>query len=165
MTRRQLAALALIGALFAFAVLTSGCAGADKDYWRELPPGEHALRKLDAKDVPDFTRALADPVRLSETCANSLDYLAKPSARQFFPVSGISHEQVTASLNEFRAILQSGKSPAEMNDEVRRRFDVYTTVGFDDHGSVLFTGYYTPIFQASPTKTDRFKFPLYKLPP
>lgn len=168
MNRRQLGALALIAALFLFAVFSSGCSTAqtEKDYWRELPPGAHALRKItDPGQIPDFTKALSDPTRLDEACANSLNYLGKPSARQFFPVSGISHEQATASLNEFRALLQSGKSPEEMNAELRRRFDVYTTVGFDDQGTVLFTGYYTPIFQASLTRTDRFKHPLYKLPP
>ncbi len=168
MNRRQICALALIAALFLFAVFTSGCssAQAEKDYWRELPPGAHALRKItDPKDIPDFTKALTDTTRLDEACANSLDYLKKPSAAQFFPVSGISHEQATVSLTVFRTLLASGKSPQEMNAEIRQRFDVYTTVGFDDHGTVLFTGYYTPIFQASLTKTDRFKFPLYKLPP
>lgn len=168
MDRRRLCALALIAALFAFAVLSSGCSTtqAEKDYWRELPPGAHALRKItDPKDIPDFSRALSDTTRLDEACANSLNYLNKPSARQFFPSSGISHEQAAASLMAFRELLQSGKSPEEMNAEIRRRFDVYTTVGFDDRGTVLFTGYYTPIFQASLTRTDRFQHPLYKLPP
>ena len=100
MNRRQICALALIAALFLFAVFTSGCssAQAEKDYWRELPPGAHALRKItDPKDIPDFTNALTDTTRLDEACANSLDYLKKPSAAQFFPVSGISHEQATVS--------------------------------------------------------------------
>lgn len=38
-------------------------------------------------------------------------------------------------------------------------------MGYDDHGSVLFTGYYTPIFDASLSRTDRFRYPLHKLPP
>ena len=150
------------------ACVVTGCAGTqeDKDYWRELPPGAHALRKItDPAQIPDFTAAFADTNRLDEACENSLDYLDKPSAQGFFPVSGISHEQIRSSLIEFRALLASGKGADELNAELRRRFDVYTTVGYDDHGSVLFTGYYTPIFDASLSRTDRFRYPLHKLPP
>jgi membrane-bound lytic murein transglycosylase A len=32
-------------------------------------------------------------------------------------------------------------------------------------GTVLFTGYYTPIFDASAVRTERFRYPLYKQPP
>ncbi len=170
MTRRRRAfALMSIFALLVLAVAASGCAqtqAEEKDYWRELPPGAHALRKItDPAQIPDFTRAFSDTARLDETCANSLNYLSKPSAAQFFPVSGISHEQVRLSLQEFRAMLAGGMNAAELNAELRRRFDVYTTVGYDNQGSVLFTGYYTPIFEASLTKDHRFRFPLHKLPP
>ncbi|MFW5845769.1 MAG: MltA domain-containing protein, partial [Planctomycetota bacterium] len=35
---------------------------------------------------------------------------------------------------------------------------------YDGHGSVLFTGYYTPIFSASTIRGGRFQHPLYKRP-
>jgi membrane-bound lytic murein transglycosylase A len=38
------------------------------------------------------------------------------------------------------------------------------SVGCDDEGTVLFTGYYTPIFEGSFEASDRFKYPLYKQP-
>jgi membrane-bound lytic murein transglycosylase A len=51
-----------------------------------------------------------------------------------------------------------------MNEVLREKFDTYISVGCDDQGTVLFTGYYTPIFNGSLTSTDRFKYPLYKSP-
>ncbi len=51
-----------------------------------------------------------------------------------------------------------------MNMVLREKFDTYISVGCDNQGTVLFTGYYTPIFNGSPVHTDRFKYPLYKTP-
>lgn len=36
--------------------------------------------------------------------------------------------------------------------------------GCDEKGTVLFTGYYRPIFDASMTRTDEFQYPLYRKP-
>jgi len=52
----------------------------------------------------------------------------------------------------------------ELNRAIRERFDVYTTVGCDYKGTVLFTGYYTPIFEGSLEPTARFRYPLYSQP-
>ncbi|MHC4535049.1 MAG: MltA domain-containing protein, partial [Planctomycetota bacterium] len=51
-----------------------------------------------------------------------------------------------------------------MNEAIRAKFDVYMSVGCDNVGTVLFTGYYTPIFDGSMKRTDRFQYPLYKMP-
>lgn len=138
-----------------------------KDYDRELPPGAHALRRItDPSHLPDFTPAFArDRAALARAVDRSLHYLAKPSAKRFFPVSGISQEQVVAGLQAFKQLLASDRSPTELAAEVRRRFAVYTTVGCDDRGTVLFTGYYTPIFEASRRRTGEFRYPLHRLPP
>lgn len=138
-----------------------------KDYDRELPAGAHALRRItDPSQLPDFTPAFArDREALVRAVDRSLHYLAKPSAKRFFPVSGISHAQVVAGLQAFKQLLASDLSPAELAAEVRRRFAVYTTVGCDDRGTVLFTGYYTPIFEASRRRTGEFQHPLHRLPP
>jgi len=54
--------------------------------------------------------------------------------------------------------------PEQMNTLIRQKFDVYTSVGWDGGGEVKFTGYYTPIFDASYTRTERFQWPLYRQP-
>lgn len=136
-----------------------------KDYARTLPDGAFALRKLtDPLQIPAIEPALADRAGLAEAVERSLAYLAKPSSKRFFPVSGIDHAQVVQSLELFRSLLEQGLSDDELAAEVRSRFDVYISVGCDDRGTVLFTGYYTPIFEASRERTAEFRYPLHRLP-
>lgn len=137
-----------------------------KDYYRELPPGQHALRKItDPAARPTLAIGPGRRGKLLEGVKRSLFYLRKGSSKTFFPKAGISHARVVASLTVMRELLESPRSDAEVTAELERRFDVYTSVGCDDRGTVLFTGYYTPIFEASKTRTDEFRFPLHKLPP
>ena len=45
-----------------------------KDYSRQLPPGEMALRKItDPSQIPDYTKALSDLDGLLEAITNSLN--------------------------------------------------------------------------------------------
>ena len=176
MPRRLLRALTLFAALEVLG--TSGCvrprlpepraraAQAPKvDYWRELAPGEHALRKVtDPAQLPDFAAGLQDREGLLEAIERSLSYLSKSSSRRFFPQSGIAHDQVVRSLEVARDLLRSGLSTEQLALELRRRFDVYTSVGCDGRGTVLFTGYYTPVFEASLERSERYRYPLHRPP-
>ena len=135
------------------------------DYSRPLPPGQLALRKItDPAEIPDFSGAWQDLDSLKRAIANSLDYLAKPSSDQYFPYGDINHNRVVKSLESFRKLVDSGARGSEINALIRTTFDVYTSVGCDDKGTVLFTGYYTPIFNGSSQRTDRFRYPLYSMP-
>ena len=69
------------------------------------------------------------------------------------------------SLTAFRALLLAAQSPQELAQQILDRFDVYQSVGCDDRGSVLFTGYYTPIFEGSLEPSAAYRWPLYRLPP
>ncbi|MDD4998722.1 MAG: hypothetical protein PHI99_11280, partial [Syntrophales bacterium] len=72
-----------------------------KDYNHVLPPGELALRKItDPAQIPDYTRACSDTDRLREAIANSLNYMAKPSSKHYYPYGNIPYEQAVESLRE-----------------------------------------------------------------
>jgi membrane-bound lytic murein transglycosylase A len=101
---------------------------------------------------------------LLEAINRSLNYMAKPSSKRFYPYGGISHEHALKTLQELKKLVTSGLSPQQMNAILREKFDTYISVGCDDQGTILFTGYYTPIFDGSLIRTDRFKYPLYKTP-
>ena len=136
-----------------------------KDYTRQLPPGELALRKItNPSQIPDYTQACSDMNGLLEAIEHSLNYMAKPSSSAFYPYGDITHEHAIKSLQELKKIATAGLSPQQMNTVLREKFDTYISVGCDDQGTVLFTGYYTPIFNGSPIRTDIFKYPLYKSP-
>ena len=160
----------LLSTLLLLVSLIIGCKApmkkvVEKDYNRPLPPGKYALRKItNPADIPDFSLASLDVTNLRKAVNNSLDYLGKESSRTFFPSGQISHARVVESLKAFGNLLDSGLTPRELNNAIKQRFDIYMSIGCDDRGTVLFTGYYTPIFDGSLTQTGHFRYPLYKTP-
>ena len=59
-----------------------------------------------------------------------------------------------------------GKRPGidELNRIIRDEFKLYKAAGLDQKGKVLFTGYFEPIFPASPKKDEIYKYPVYRRP-
>jgi membrane-bound lytic murein transglycosylase A len=165
-------------ALLLIAIIITGCRSqqeAKTPYDNPLPPGQPALRKItNPHEIPDFTMACLDLTDLRAAISNSLNYLRKSSSRQFFPLrfstqnqiigGEITHTLAINSLNAFAELLNSGPIGRQLNETIREKFDVYMSVGCDDKGTVLFTGYYTPIFDGSMSRTERFQYPLYKMP-
>ncbi|MGA2323732.1 MAG: MltA domain-containing protein [Sedimentisphaerales bacterium] len=159
----------LSAALVAIVLVAVGCQKPQRivapQYDRPLAPGQLALRKItNPAEIPDFTDACHNLANLSTAIDNSLDYLKKPPSNRFYPYADITHEQVVKSLTAFKDLLKSGLTGSQLNDAIRQKFDVYESVGCDDAGTVLFTGYYTPIFYGSTVKTAQFQYPLYSLP-
>ena len=126
-----------------------------KDYSRPLPPGELALRKItDPAEIPDYTTACRDLDGLAQAIDHSLNYMAKPSSKRFYPYGEISHELGVRTLQALKKLVTSEKSPAELNRILHEEFDTYISVGCDGAGTVLFTGYYTPIFDGALQRTE-----------
>jgi membrane-bound lytic murein transglycosylase A len=160
----------LLYLLLSMATVIIGCRAPLKKavappYDKPLLPGQSALRKItNPSEIPDFTLSCFDVEGLKPAIERSLNYLSKPSSKGFFPVSDISHQMAVDSLKEFSSLLNSGLKGADLNATISDRFDVYMSVGCDDNGTVLFTGYYTPILEGSFEESRRFKYPLYKQP-
>ncbi len=136
-----------------------------KDYGKPLPPGALALRKIDPKDYPDFGRGFQNREGLEQAVRHSLAYLAKPSSQRYFPYGDISHDRAVRSLERFLEVLRTASTGEALNQAIRDEFDVYQSVGYDDRGTVYFTGYYTPIFEGRRQREGAFRYPLYALPP
>jgi len=155
-------------------LILGGAAGCKKkddalDFDRPLPPGAYALRRLvDPEMFPDLAAGCpTDDVSRSllvTAIDRSLDYLAHPSSETYYPLQGITHAQAVDSLMAFRSLLLAVQPPQELAQQILDRFDVYQSVGCDDRGAVLFTGYYTPIFEGSLEPTGQYRYPLYRLP-
>lgn len=155
--------------LLAIATVIIGCRTEPKPtkppYDNPLPPGQAALRKITSPyEIPDFTLACIDLQNLKEAVEQSLTYLNKPSSQKFFPVNDITHFHTVRSLKAFAELLDSGLTGTALNQAIHEKFDVYISVGCDGQGTVLFTGYYTPIFDGSKNRTAQFHYPLYKKP-
>ena len=111
---------------------------------------------------------LGDRPALLTAIDHSLSYLEKRSAiaaYENYPVQGITHDRVRRSLIRFRQLLVSSKSTAELQVAVRREFDFYRSVGNDGQGTVKFTAYYEPVYDASRVRTGEYRYPLYRRPP
>jgi membrane-bound lytic murein transglycosylase A len=146
------------------------------DYARELPPGQVALRKVSPGEHPDFAAGMPGATHLDAlrgAVHHSLDYLSRPSSRNAYPYLDITHERAVATLVALRQVLDDAAlraDPARLNATLARRFDVYQSIGApapDNSrytGKVLFTGYFTPTYEASLTRTDVFRWPLYRRP-
>ena len=141
---------------------------AQKDYAAPLPPGAIALRPItDPAAIPDFAPAYQMRTGLIEAINRSLSYLSKPSSQNYFPYDPdgrITHQRAVRSLKALQETLADAHSPQQLDTLIRQRFEVWESVGCDGEGTVLFTGYYCPIFDARLEPDDEFKYPLYGLP-
>ncbi len=161
---------ACAGMIVLFSVMVGCQRETVKDYGRPLPPGHPALRKItNPAELPDLRLAYqsVEP-SLGPALERSLAWFDKPSTQSHFPVrtidGQITHEAARASVYAFMRLLQSSTSAHQFIQSVTQEFDIYTSVGWDGSGTVLYTGYYTPTFNASFTRTNEYRFPLYKRP-
>ncbi|HQN70529.1 MAG TPA: MltA domain-containing protein [Smithella sp.] len=77
----------------------------------------------------------------------------------------IDAQQFKETLLAFRALLGDAKDPETLGKRMAEAFDVYQVTGTDDESRVLFTGYYEPLLEGSLQKTEKYKYPLYRVPP
>lgn len=155
----------------------SGCSSADKapeenkkDFSAELDPNAPALVRADPREYPDFRLLFNnDPATLA-AIDESIAYFKKPSSKKWFPYTRLADGEVTharqvETLDVLRKIYATAKDAEQFQTWIKAAFDVYKSVGYDGKsGEMLFTGYYTPIFEGSLVRTERFKYPLYKRP-
>ena len=141
-----------------------GCKSPKPHYARPLPAGASALVKLEPGEWPDLRFALPMDDAFVAATRRSLAWFDKPSSQGHFPINGITHDQARASLYALPQLAWEGKTTDAFLVRMREEFDVYSSVGWDGTGTLLFTGYYSPIFNASKVRTAEYRFPLYKRP-
>ena len=156
----------------AFIIGGIGCApdaSSKPEYDRPLPSGGRALRPVASGSMPDLEKAWQRrDTGLLDALDRSVGWFEMPSSRRRYPYAttdgDITHEEAQRSVKRFRAILETASTSADFRRQVLDEFRVYESVGWNGGGSVLFTGYYAPDFDASLTRTDRFAHPLYASP-
>ncbi|MGK7926309.1 MAG: murein transglycosylase A [Spirulina sp.] len=112
-------------------------------------------------------RGTGDKAALLQSIDNSLRYLnTSRAARDYsnYPIRSITRARVRRSLVRFRQLVQQSRSPEELQAAVKREFVFYRSTGRDNRGTVYFTGYYEPIYQASRVPTEEYRYPLYRRP-
>jgi membrane-bound lytic murein transglycosylase A len=122
---------------------------------------DEVLYKAENGQPPDKKALLA-------AIAQSLKYLQTSNADaayKDYPIAGVTRSRVINSVKRFRQLVLTTKSAPELQKAIAKEFVLYQSIGKDKKGSVLFTAYYEPIYQASRTPTPEYRYPAYRLPP
>ena len=109
----------------------------------------------------------ADKENLLKAIDNSLSYLKTKEAAtayQNYVISEITQARVEKSLKRFRELVVNSKNASDLQAAINKEFVFYKSIGSDNKGSILFTGYYKPIYLASRVPTPEYRYPIYRLP-
>lgn len=143
-------------------MITVGCAVPKK---RPIETTEEALSRIHSIQFPKFYDDMAYD-GLEHAISKSISYLEKlPSSRKFiFGKDSFTTEHMIKSLKYFLDFIQTNPSKVDLKKFIRSNYRVYRSVGRDQAGEVLFTGYFEPILEGSLNKSEEFPFSLYARP-
>ncbi len=116
-----------------------------------------ATAALDDGEFRDVTAAVRQ----------SLEYYKKlPQETIFyFGADRIPARDMALTLQNFLLIVEnSSLTAAQKAEQIKKDFVLYRSVGSDNGGKVLFTGYYEPMLACRTTADDIFRYPLYGRP-
>jgi len=139
--------------------LLPGCAAIRKE-----PSPAPALERV-RFFLPDFGDDLAYD-GLAQSIRQSLVYLEKiPPKRPFrFGRDLYTAAHVIRSLTHFLEFIETRPSPPELKTFIKTHYRIYRSIGSDETGKVLFTGYYEPTLRGCRTKNGPYRHPIYSLP-
>jgi membrane-bound lytic murein transglycosylase A len=160
MMRRRTVFLVFLIVVF----IVAGCASR-APYVPEEPPPEQALRTMDAHQM-DLVDDL-DAASLLLAIERSLAYYDGAGRDQIANVAGrqVDAKHMKQTLTAFRDIIRSEADPDQKKKRIADDFLMLRAAGQTGAGDVVFTGYYEPLLEGSLTRTDKYKYPLYKPPP
>ena len=128
-------------------------------------PQELAMVRKSTFSYPDFSDDL-EFEGLEFSISKSLDYLQRvPADRTYqFGKDHYDAEHLIKSLQYFLDFIRTGPSSKELKKFIRSNFIVYQSVGRDQKGEVLFTGYYEPHLSGRLYRDEEYRYPIYALP-
>jgi membrane-bound lytic murein transglycosylase A len=151
--------------LFAILLLTVatafGCYPALKKEAERPEDGLRQVRLFYPKFIDDM-----DMESLVLSINRNIEYLDRLDPETIFHYGphDFTCRQVRESFEAFLNLLLKGLDPDQLSREIRKTFQLYLATGRVKKRRVLFTGYYEPIYEASLSPDETFKYPLYRLP-
>jgi membrane-bound lytic murein transglycosylase A len=114
----------------------------------------------------DFTDDL-DSTSLELAIQRSINYYENAGRDKVYRVADrvISARQLKETLAAFRAILRKTENSPDLSKNIAAEFNVYRIAGTGEAGNALFTGYYEPLLEGSLKRTEKYRYPLYRVPP
>jgi membrane-bound lytic murein transglycosylase A len=131
---------------------------------KEAQRPEEALRQV--RFFPPPFRDDMDRDSLTLAITRNLEYLDRlnPETKFQYGPHDFTLQQVRESQEAFLDLLSKGFDEDQLSKEIRKRFRVYRATGRVGDRSVLFTGYYEPIYEGSQARDEAFRYPLYRQP-
>ena len=114
---------------------------------------------------PSFEDDL-DQASLILALTRNLQYLKtlEPSHTFIYGPDRFSCRQVRETQEAFLRVLSQGPSPQQIRHFIHEHFLIYRATGRMENPKVLFTGYFEPLYEASLTSDQVFRYPLYRKP-
>jgi membrane-bound lytic murein transglycosylase A len=136
----------------------------------------HTVKKSSLKSLESFVPVAAadidfaddlDPASLEAAIDHSINYYENAGRTKIYRIANrlVDARQLKETLTAFRALLRKSDNNADLRKRIAAEFNVYRVNGSDKAGSVLFTGYYEPLLEGSLSRTEKYKYPLYRVPP
>ena len=132
-----------------------------------IKPPEKYLMEVQEDKVPQFIYFDKDFEELKKAFHREEEFLSRKIAYErklAFGEKKLSASLIKESAQLLLQTLQEAKTEEELNRLVRKRFVIYQAAGEKGEGKVLFTGYYSPIYEGSLKKHGPFRYPLYLKP-
>jgi membrane-bound lytic murein transglycosylase A len=144
----------------ALAVFIAGCPAPIKK-----PPEEASLVRQSRFSYPDFQDDL-ELDGLEHSILKSLEYLQRvPADRTYtFAEDRFDAAHMIKSLQHFLDFIRTSPTQRELEGFIRSNYIVYQSIGRDQKGEVLFTGYYEPHLSGRLDKNEEYRYPIYALP-
>jgi membrane-bound lytic murein transglycosylase A len=135
-----------------------------------------AVPKASVKSLQSFSPVAAadidfaddlDRTSLELAIERSINYYEGAGRNKGYRIADrvIGAKQLKETLTAFRAILRKTDNTADLNRKISAEFNVYRVTDSVNSGNALFTGYYEPLLEGSLKRTEKYKYPLYRVPP
>ena len=151
-----------IVALGVFLLVISGCARIKK-----LPPptADTALVPVHKSDFPAFNDDLHYD-GLAIAISQSLAYLGTVPPDKVFRYGPDTYTaaHVVRSLNVFLAKIKEKPAADRLTNFLKSKYLIYRSLGKNEDGEVLFTGYYEPLLKGSLIRRQAYQYPVYGRP-
>ena len=142
---------------------------------KALPPQSESNESLSTKNptpIPGFFSKTPkvfiddlDQASLKKVILNQLKTMEfiDPSKTQRLGDLMVTNGWLKETLVSFLNLTNENLPPNEFSQRLREEFIIHR-VGKGKRKKILFTGYYAPMMKASRIKTDKYRYPIYKLP-
>ena len=116
-------------------------------------------------EPPEIFTDDLDQTSLRKVILNQLQTMAftDPSKIERLGELMVTHGWLKKTLMSFLKLTDENLPSKEFSQRLREEFVIYR-VGKGKYKRVLFTGYYAPVMEASRIRTEKYRYPIYKLP-